>query len=549
MATRSSRADSDSLVKAVHDPHLVRSLITEGHSVTFNAVCAAIMQCSVEALELMLSTGIDPNAKPDSSNHQLDSSVTILPNEDLAPEFRDHRSDWNAVHTPDWYLLQYAAYTEGPSPEAKDSMSQMIALLLSHGADVFALFRQPLRSHLPSYFPGEPEEQGQSESDQEWNCVDEEFGPRTYPPRPRPYGLRSIIHAILEDGAYSQPIFQGGPNGRSLDLEHRDPYGRTLLLSSCRSALGADAMIDGVLEDTRWDPTKGGMERNPYKTDQGSKPTLFHALVSLGADLTACDLSGKNALHHLFEAHDPSITDSWRPPVIRNALQYLLKQPTSLGLVNQPDTQGLYPLHAAFQRLRRYPNRSAYVEIAESEAAIDDLLNAGADPSIPDPRGNTTLHYLAAARLADRFYADSQRRWFKRFVCRGVDVNARNKLGRSALELLLEDAEACVERDMKYTHLHRDPATRQPEDVNDEVLKYFDDAGVKWTERNPSGWTLLHVLAKYDTESFTTAERAEVLLANGVDPLAKNQEGQTAAEIANECGNQDLSDFLAEKEY
>jgi hypothetical protein len=49
----------------------------------------------------------------------------------------------------------------------------------------------------------------------------------------------------------------------TLELEDRDTQGRTLLLSACRSALGANAAIDSTLGDIRWNTSTGGCERDP----------------------------------------------------------------------------------------------------------------------------------------------------------------------------------------------------------------------------------------------------------------------------------------------
>lgn len=65
--------------------------------------------------------------------------------------------------------------------------------------------------------------------------------------------------------------------------------------------------------------------------------------------MLATDLQGKNALHHLLEAHD---TEHDRAPIIRKSVQWVLKQfPV---LVNHKDHEGMHPLCSALQRLRRY---------------------------------------------------------------------------------------------------------------------------------------------------------------------------------------------------
>jgi hypothetical protein len=66
-----------------------------------------------------------------------------------------------------------------------------------------------------------------------------------YEPRfPRTYAVCSVLHSLLEDSGFCQPIFDF--LGNSLDVERRDPQGRTLFLAACRSILGLDAAVDGA---------------------------------------------------------------------------------------------------------------------------------------------------------------------------------------------------------------------------------------------------------------------------------------------------------------
>jgi ankyrin repeat protein len=89
---------------------------------------------------------------------------------------------------------------------------------------------------------------------------------------------------------------------------------------------------------------------------------------------------------------------------------------------------GTYPLHAALQRLRRYNYRNAYVDFAELESAVDELVSAGANPSARDRRGNTALHYLAVG-LADESVKEGEKRLFHLFLDLGVDIDVPNKAG------------------------------------------------------------------------------------------------------------------------
>jgi hypothetical protein len=62
--------------------------------------------------------------------------------------------------------------------------------------------------------------------------------------------------SLREDGLFAKAILEHP--GLSLDPEHRDPQGRTMLLSACRSALGADAALENSICDVSWNAHKGG---------------------------------------------------------------------------------------------------------------------------------------------------------------------------------------------------------------------------------------------------------------------------------------------------
>ncbi len=137
---------------------------------------------------------------------------------------------------------------------------------------------------------------------------------------------------------------------RKLDIERRNPTGRTPLLSACRSALWADASIDAFLTDVTTDVHKGGYLRDPFIAQSPDlTTTILDSLLSLSADPLVTDIYGKNALHNLLEAHNPVNNDS-RAPFIHRSLRRLASEYPQL--VNPPDNQNTYPLHSALQRLR-----------------------------------------------------------------------------------------------------------------------------------------------------------------------------------------------------
>ena len=338
---------------------------------------------------------------------------------------------------------------------------------------------------------------------------------------------RPVLHAILEDGAYAQPFFDSDSDSDTsfrLDLEYRDHQGKTLLHAACRSPLGADAATHGVLDDVDWDTARGFMMDDPFERVSEAMPSLFDALRYRGADVNARENGGKSVLHHLLEATDLYLR---RVPIIHRSIKYLLAHHPEL--VNQPDHTGIYPLHTAFERLRRYAEPNAFVHMAQPEADIDDLLAAKADPRVLDGNGNTMLHYLATTRLADQNNTKDQLRWFRNFRAHGVDVNVRNQTGQSAMEVLLADTKATEERDARHYHGIRWEGYRSREEVDSEIFGLFEQAGIDWTERDPTGQTLLHIIAKQDVKCGPA--RVKFLISKGVDPMALDSTGITAIDV------------------
>lgn len=513
----------NAIVQAVRDADSVRQLLLQGTPIVAEGMFAAAESLHLDTLELLLDAGASPNMRLDvaMASGRRDAEKD-LESRDFPPTFRP---DWR-----EWYPIQFAAHARTVHGEDRVRRAAIIALLLKRGADAYALYRQPLRPPKPFPFPGE-EDVDERELSTEEDPYAVGAGIDHSLPETRPSGFRSVIHSILEDGGYVKPFFDD--SDFKLDLEHQDPQGRTLLLSACRSGLGADAVVEGVLEDVHWSTETGGYKRNPF-TASDKTLSIFQTLLNRGADLRAIDNSGKHVLHHLLEAQDPH-SQSWRPPIVRDSLRWALSHMQTL--INQADNHGTYPLHAALQRWRRYPVNNWHTEAAGLASAVDDLLTAGANPLVRDGRGNTALHYLADDGLAEQMQGEETRRLFKLFLDRGVDVNARNRSGRTALEMFLDDSGA-MEQSRIRNNLTQYSKGGMPtiEEIDIEILGWFDGAGVRWTERVSKGRSLLHIIAKHPTRK--AGSRSNFLLAKGVDPMVKDDDGQTALDVASTCNNQ-----------
>lgn len=479
----------------------------------------------VDAVEQLLSAGVSANARLRPEDAWI-VEITKWWNCYTVPRQNGFSED-----SRQWFPLYQAAVSDtGGKEERRFGRAGIMAALLRHDADPYARFQQPLKRFKSSVIALFPRDEASKVEPPRYEDEDTEYTTestmRSMSTRwaDREYAPRIVIHAILQDGGTVKPMLDFPK--LLLDLEHRDPQGRTLVLPACRSAIGADASVDASLGDVPF-----GLSQEP--------PTILEALINRGANLLAVDSQGKNALHQLFDAYDSSV----RPPIIRRSVQTILARYPALA--SQPDHAGIYPLHAALQRLRRYRKDmwSHDHDHTQTETVIDDLA-AGVDPHACDSRGNTALHYLADNALADQRFQDEARRLFYLFIQRGVDVNARNKAGRSALELLLDDPGeglTCF-----ILNERRDSSILEKEQAIDaEIFHQLDTAGLHWTDRDPAGNTALHLVARHHLTR--APARAEFLLSKGVDPMLPDKEGRTAVNIAAVTDNHLMLNFFRDK--
>ncbi|KAL3296051.1 ankyrin 2 3/unc44 [Colletotrichum asianum] len=193
------------------------------------------------------------------------------------------------------------------------------------------------------------------------------------------YEDTTVSHAILSLGCFSWISHE-------LPVEHvdmRDDSGETLLLSACHW----DDPITGKFGNYS---TKGIVELSPVQL-----------LVKKVADIWARDNKGCNVLHKLLPAEGKTL----------EAVRYFVSQAPEL--VNQVSEDGTAPLH-----------------LAASLSEVILLLDAGADPSIRDNRGQTAL-YLAVSRLKDNTDV------IDALFDAGSDPNSSTKDGNTSFHLLL----------------------------------------------------------------------------------------------------------------
>ena len=525
---------NDRLNSVPYDQDRIEEILREGYLPTEDNIRAACQRGNLKTLQQFLATGVDFDAR---SRAQSDPAALVeadWADKDVTPRFAHHYwFKFQREDRDDWYAIQHVAYTKVSTGDPKDRQYAVMSTLLDRQPPLFAVYPQRLETLQRGYFP----------SEMMLLSPEVDLGAAKSALKKPSWGLRSLLHALLEDGARVDPILNRSDS--NLDIERCDPQGRTLFLSMCRNSIGADARIDAVFHDAhRNRVSRRPGELDPFSTTE-TVPSLFQWFVDRGANPLAVDNQDKNALHHLLESED-NHTHGFRATGIRNSLLYMLKHcPT---LINHKDLRGNYPIHTALQRLRGYTPRYAWDEYAEFDSLIDDLLAAGADPHKRDGRGNTVLHYCADDGLATLKVGRRMRRLFRTFLDKGVDINARNNAGRSALEMVMSGADRTEERreEEQIYWVGEKPAHPTGEERDEIVFAWFKEAGVRWTELDPVGRTLLHLNAG-QKEDQRGPSRALILLENGVDMNAKDKDGITALDIAFIKRNRGMVDLLQQK--
>ena len=259
---------NDVLTRAVRDPDRVRQLLLEGHhQVTDDAIRAAFACSNIETLRAFLETGA-----PFETRAGQRSTVGVQAAQFVFAEGVFDRND-----REDWYPLQHAAFLDTRNENAREEQALFMTALLDRQPDLFAVYSQQFSQRLSSIaldnvFPGEKKTQKNNDQGSKVEGSEQ---------REPSYGLRSVLHSIFEDGARVDPILNHpGLLRSSLDLEHRDPQGRTVFLSMCRSAIGADARIDAVLRDVEDCRKSDSWVSNPFTTTTETIPSLFQTLLT-----------------------------------------------------------------------------------------------------------------------------------------------------------------------------------------------------------------------------------------------------------------------------
>lgn len=454
-----SRATASMLLEAGADPDAVDQM---GSSCFFHAWHDG------EKIKLLLDHGA--KVGPDTIEAAIRSrdpallERLLLGRRELASRGRPSREETPTENQKPPLLMACWQIPQKPGEHIRlEAEVRIVEILIRHGADPLAKFWQRLYR-----------------GDRQNNPWDDTYKNITLTPGGDGYREATILHELLLKNHYVDCLF----DVPDLNVNHRDSEGRTLIHVACLALWGADHIIP----------------RSALKSASETPVSIFQRLISLDdVDLEACDDSGRNVLHHMFDSGD----DRGKPfSRFRNALPEVLRRAPKL--INLADKKGKTPLHEAM----------VYAAKQRDSEIMELLLQHGGNVLDVDADGNSLLHILA--RKLD---SDITRNLFRNLATGSpsVDVNMRNKRGETPLFSF---------------------ATRMVSEYNnndslkneEEAITMLQDLGADFFVRDNKGRGLLHVAARGD------AIRFKQLLDLGLDASIEDDAHQTPIDVAAATG-------------
>lgn len=462
---------------AAHDVEIVRLLIQYGAIILPDDVVSAVEAGRVDVLRELLTAKKDGDDER-RRNLDLDPALRVAGTLFMKPNPDSQDDTWR--------------------PNVDNEIAiEMIKMLISHGAN-------PLSNYV--YCPGEdngiPRPRWRPhlhfQKGMPLSCVNPDHREVTL--------LHQLIGEVSDFQAH--PFLVPG-----LDINYRDPRGRTILHVAC----GSVDLIDKPCDLRGQSATKG---------DRGGRneETLFQRLVALGADVHARDELGQSILISLVKC------TRWSTPSRgwRDTLETILR--LAPELVHDADVQGDTPLlHAV---------RAAVGPAVDTET-VRRLLSAGASPLVTNNRGDGVLHILA-----DDIGTTGLRALFRDLVNSGVDINGRNTRGETPLFNFAHRHPQDAEDEFNSDFGKRRVRGEEYEDPREHgAIALLQELGADFSARDDKGRGLLHIAAADGGD----AVRFQELMATGLDPMVENDVQQTAIDVAAAFSNNAVLEIFEKK--
>ncbi|KAG7287290.1 hypothetical protein NEMBOFW57_006798 [Staphylotrichum longicolle] len=482
------------------DAGLVELLITLGARVTVEAVLAAVESAqsgyltnplaAVGVLEALLSAPETPGQA---------SSPASQPRGQLPGFLQQHRGTAvlhrAATLVPDWLK-------EEAGRESRKACAEMVSLLLARGADPFGTLAV-------------------SELADEMRVA----AAASNPELAASYYPLTVLHDVLLFNGTIEPFLQLP----TLNLEHRNKTGYTLLLAAC----------------TRL----GTFRRNITCPGSPPQPLIIH-LIHRGANPSATDIHGCNALHAALSTAPPSGSrlSNQDPTGFTSIIRSLLSTPAATKtpnlMLNTPSETGATPLHLALITTPYLfspthppaPARTEAERLAAAEELITTLLDAGADPAHVNPlSGDTALHLVSRTVARDRLVGAALLERFAGLLGPG-SMEVRNGAGETVVFGLVKTG----------GFGERVWAADGFDEEGEGVWRVLLAQGVDFGVRDGEGRGLLHVVAERQEWAgvFERLVRGEA----GLDVMAVDGKGRTAFDVAAASGNQAVLKMFAREE-
>lgn len=482
-------AGRDSRRQSRHRPYAydaVERLLEAGanvHLKTKRGVsCLTLASCNVEIVRLLIEHGaiIEPDDVVSAvESGEIDVLCELLQAKDRGG--KDSALNLDSPLRAAGFLFRKPDPEDGFYTPLVDNLIvvEMIKILIDHGANP-----------LSNYFIRDKDDDSFPPS--EYIHFKSGIPPSDIKPDDREMTiLHSLITRIRD--LQIQPFLVPG-----IDINHRDPDGRTLLHALC---------CDGDLVSKP--VTEGGQE------------TLFHHFLALGADVTTKDNLGRTVLISLLNSW-PTDSAKWRA-ILHDVIRL------APGLIHEADDiLGETPLMHAIRRS---------VQSKGDTETIEWLLSAGASPLVTNKSGRNVLH-----ELANDLGTAALRELFRDLVGRGVDINSSDWQGQTPLFNFAkrhpQDPEGRHDADYHKRKVRGDLY----EDPREQgAIALLRELGADFFAKDNKGRGLLHIAAADDVVRF------QELMSVGLDPMMENNAQQTAIDVAAAHSNDSILEIF-EKE-